>query len=376
MPRSWYLAGFKDERKGSYPAIPMLEDSASPSIRGTIDDVAKAYPELAQVLYNDVKVCPNCGKACAFTLSTCNSCGTGLEGVKVGKSENVFSAFLLGVEKAAKGFPYKISLRRLTEDVLVIDDLLALSSCHFNCIPRKHRIPDWRFLLRAPQKALELLDLMEDQCWAAMQPFLQSAAYRKLVFRGEPSDEEIRRRVIVSFNFPPSQFQLHIQWIVPPFIPFQHFMAESRNHLHQGRSFPMSYVRAVLGLNEPYAVEHTTPISEIIEHYDRRGVNYQKNWEQFFHKSLQASMELQNWMSEDFRYVVADGKVHELRLARGQVELGAEVPELNTKTIQEQDKLALQNYGRPYDNDGRASGTYISRPLKPKIGPEGFGAWP
>mmetsp|Transcript_162144 Transcript_162144/g.393875 ORF Transcript_162144/g.393875 Transcript_162144/m.393875 type:complete len:442 (+) Transcript_162144:3-1328(+) len=376
MLRNRYLAGFKDAHRSTYPTIPMLEESAGPTIDGTIDDVAKAHPELVPVLYNDVKVCTSCSKPCAFTLTVCNACGTSLEGVPVGKSENVFSAFLLGVSKAAKGFPYKISLRRLTDDVLVMDDLLALSTCHFNCIPRKHYIPDWRFLLCAPQQALELLDVMEAECWTAMQPFLQNEDYRKSIFRGNVSDEELRKRVITTFNFPPSQFQLHIQWIVPPMMPFQHYMAEIRNHLHEGRSFPMAYVRKVLSLNEPFQVTHSTPISEIIDFYDKKGVNYQAMWEAFYEESLQATMDLQNWRVDDFRYVVDDSKVHEISVVDGRVELGAEVPELNAKAIQEQDKAALQNYGRPYSDDDRVTGTYLQRTLEPKIGPGGYGQWP
>merc|ERR1719433_2083186 len=108
MFSSHYLAGFREEASSSYPTLPMLQDAAEPSIDGTIDEVAKSHPELHPVLYNDVLVCPNCSKACAFTLVSCNSCGTSLYGVPITKSENVFSAFLLGVRKAGKGFPYKI----------------------------------------------------------------------------------------------------------------------------------------------------------------------------------------------------------------------------------------------------------------------------
>jgi len=376
MLRCQYLAGFREEAKGSYPSIAMLDEKSDYTIDGTIDQVAEAHPELMPALYNDVKVCEKCGKPCAFTLATCNSCGASLEKVKISKSENVFSAFLLGVRRAAKGFPYVMSLRRQTEDVLIYDDLLALTPCHFNAIPAKYYIPDWRFLLTAPKKSLELLDIMEAECWAAMAPFVQNECFRKAILRGDLSDEDIRRRVMRSFNFPPSQFQMHIQWLVPPFTPFQHYMAETRNHFHEGRSFPMEYVRKVLELDMPYKVERTTPIEEIIAYYDKLGVKYSEIWAEFFEGCLQRTMEVQNWNVDHFQYVVQDGKAHEFTVAEGKLQVGKEAAGVSPADLQVKDKVALQNYGRPYSAEGKTGGTYIKAPLQPKIGPGGFGEWP
>eukprot|EP00416_Gambierdiscus_australes_P033249 CAMPEP_0171102286 /NCGR_PEP_ID=MMETSP0766_2-20121228/57387_1 /TAXON_ID=439317 /ORGANISM="Gambierdiscus australes, Strain CAWD 149" /LENGTH=402 /DNA_ID=CAMNT_0011562533 /DNA_START=65 /DNA_END=1273 /DNA_ORIENTATION=+ len=375
MLRSQYLAGFREESKTSHPWIPMLDEKAEFTIDGNIDTVAEAHPDLRPALFNDVKVCGKCSKPCAFTMTNCNSCGASLEDIPISKSENVFSAFLLGVRQAKAGFPYRISVRRQTEEVLVMDDLLALTPCHFNAIPKRFYIPDWRYLLIDPQQSVALLDTLENECWTATQPFLQDAAFRKAIFRGDVPDEEIRKRVIRSFNFPPSQFQLHIQWLVPPLVPFQHYMAEVRNHFHEGRSFPMEYVRKVLELDKPFKVEKTTPIEDIVQYYDSLGVNYSNIWTAFYEECLQSSMELQNWNVKDFQYVVQDGKVHEFSVSEGKLELG-EVTSLTPSQVQVQDKLALQNYGRPYTADGKASGTYIKAPLQPKIGEGGFGEWP
>jgi len=374
MLRTQYLAGFKGS---GYPTVPMSEDRADAAIDKSIDEIAAEHPELKPVLYNDVKVCPGCGKPCAFTLTVCNSCGRDLKDVALSQSENVFSAFLFGVRKAGKGFPYKISLRRLTENVLVIDDLLALSPCHLNGIPAKYYIPDWRFLLTAPKKALALLDTMEEELWQATKSFLDRSDFRKSIFRGSASDEDIRGKVIKSFNFPPSQYQMHIQWIVPPMMPFQHFMAETRNHFHEGRAFPMDYVRQVLQLNEPYpGLTQNTPIEDITAYYDARGVPYKELWTKFFEKALQDSMELQNWDAGQFEYVVEGGKAHAFSVGGGKVKVGKAAEGADPTAIQAKDKLALQNYGRPYDGDGKATGTYITRPLALSIGSGGYGEWP
>jgi len=217
---------------------------------------------------------------------------------------------------------------------------------------------------------------MEAELWAAMAPFLGSEAYRQTIFRGGVSDEEIKRKTIISFNFPPSQFQLHIQYLVPPLVPFQHYMAETGNHFHEGRAFPMEYVRKVLELDQPYKVEKTTPIEEIVAHYDKLGVSYSKIWTAFYEQCLQSSMELQNWDVKDFRYVVHNGKVHDFTVADGKLQVGAEVDGLSAGDLQAKDKPTLQNYGRPYSAEGKPNGTYVKVPLEPKLGPGGFGEWP
>jgi len=293
----------------------------------------------------------------------------------VSKSENVFSAFLLGVQKAKKGFPYTISLRRQTSDVLIFDDMLALCPCHLNGISAKYYIPDWRFLLTDPPLALALLDTMEAELWAATQAFLQNSGFRSKVFKGDWTDEQLRSKIIRSFNMPPSQFQLHIQWLLPPLVPFQHYMSEIHNHFHEDRAFPLAYVRKLLELNEPYPVEKTTPVLDIVQHFSDR-VDYKKMWREFYEKAVQDSLELANWSAEDFQYVVADGKAYGVELKDGVVGLGPPAPDADLKALQEQDKVAFQNYGRPYTEAGKPTGTYTPMPVQPKLGPGGYEEWP
>ena len=47
-------------------------------------------------------------------------------------------------------FPYDIAVRMQTRELLVFDDPLALSACHFCAIPTSCWAADWRMLLRAP----------------------------------------------------------------------------------------------------------------------------------------------------------------------------------------------------------------------------------
>jgi hypothetical protein len=374
LKKTQYLAGFKEDRVASYPTIPMLDARAEFTFDGNIDDVNAKYPELGDAIYNDVKMC-SCGKPCAYTLKECNSCGKPLPD-EITKSENVFAAFLFGVKLAKRSFPYTISLRRETDDVLVFDDMLQLCPCHLNGIPKKFHIPDWRFLLTCPQKSLELLKTLEDELWEATKPFLADPAFRKVMYRGDFKEEDIRNHIIASFNFPPSQFQMHVQWLVPPLMPFQYNMAVRKNHFHEGRAFPLSYVRKCLELDKPYEVTKDTPIETIIDHFNSLGVDYTKEWFEWYDTiGLGGTEKLQNWNHDDFQYVVEDGKVYNFTVDNREVKLGDAVAGTDATKIQDSDKKILQNYGRPYV-EGKPSGSYIQKPLEPKFGEGGFGKWP
>lgn len=375
MLRSQYLVGYKTASIELYPTVPRPNVQVECKIDGTIDDVFEKHPELEEALYNDVKVC-SCGKPCAFTMTICNSCGKELPDT-ITKSENVFMAFLFGVKSAKKGFPYKISLRRETEDFLIFDDMLQLTPCHLNGIPKNYYIPDWRFLLKCPQQSLELLDSLEEELWFATQPFLENAAYRKLIFREGVSNDDIRKNVISSFNFPPSQFQLHVQWLVPPLVPFQHYMAEIRNHFHEGRGFPLTYVRKILALNKPYDVVKDTPIEMIMEYYKGLGIDYKVEWTEWYEKvCLASTLSFQNWNADDFSHVVQDNIIYNFIAEDGQVKLCERADGVDLKGLQEADKKILQNYGRPYGVGGKPSGTYIQNPIEPKFGTGGLLRWP
>lgn len=373
MLRTQYLVGFKDS--STYPVIDMLPSRAGPTIDGTLEYVAEHFPSIAPCLYNDAKVCKVCEKSCGYTMTSCNSCGESLATVVCSKSENVFAAFMLGVARAINGSPYTMSLRRLTDEVLIVDDLLSLTPCHFNAVPMKYYLPDWRYLLRAPTKGLELLDCLEREIWIAAAPFVSDEAFRSMMYKKEMTEKEIKASAICSFNFPPSQFQMHVQWMLPPLLPYQHFRAENRNHFLNGRAFPMKYVRKVLELDVPYDVQATTLIEDIIATYDAKGVVYETHWKEFYDHCLRSSMATQNWNPADFSHVVQDGKAFEFEVVDGKVKLGLEETNADPEKVQAKDKANLQNYGRPYDSHGKPVGTYILSPLQPKVGLGGFVNW-
>lgn len=373
LSRTQYLAGFKGD---PYKAANRWAAPSEATFDGTVADLVAVYPDdvlLHRTLFNDVKICPKCGKPCALSLIVCSACSTSLENVAVSQSENQFTAFLFGVKAAQSGVPYTFSLRRETDKVLVFDDMLGLTPCHLNCISTQFYIPDWRYLLTDPPRALLLLDTMEDELWTATVDFLD---YGGILHHTGVSRETIRSKVIKSFNYPPSHYQLHVHWLVPPLLPFHHHMAAQSKHFHEGRTFPLAYVREVLSLNEPYHVEKDTRIEDIVAFYDQQGVSYEKMWAEFYRKTIEDSLECANWELTDFEYVVEDSTLHRFSInRRGIVQTGEALQGLDLAQVRKADCTALQNYGRPY-KDGLPTGTYIKNALKPLVGPGGYEEWP
>ena len=159
-PKGAYFAHVKDG--ASFVKVGRKDGGNKFTIPGTLAQL-EAGPDIAEqlkpLLWNDIKMCPNCGKPNAYTMARCNACTHDLSAVPMTKGENVFMAFLLGIEKGER-FPLAISLRCETETALVFDDLLSLAPCHLNVIPKKVYVPDWRFLLNDPAEAIKLLDEM------------------------------------------------------------------------------------------------------------------------------------------------------------------------------------------------------------------------
>lgn len=213
----------------NFPHIPYTAEAISPGFNGDYDEfraqVLARTPELDQLLQmqtkNRVKRCPQCNKPNAFTLSHCNACGYNLTAVEISFTNNIFTGFIYGIARGP--FPFTISLRSQTPEVMVFDDLLALSPCHLNTIPCNCYIPDVRTLFSQPKAGLQLVQTLFDAAWGvASEQFIGNAAWRAKMYAGDVTPESLRPHVIAGFNFPPSQYQLHLQFMLPPLTPFHH----------------------------------------------------------------------------------------------------------------------------------------------------------
>jgi len=331
-------------------------------------------------LRNTVKVCAQCGKACAHTLNACNSCGASLAGVPCTYTDNVFMGFVYGIGKGR--FPYKISVRKQTTDLLCFDDPLSMAVVHLNAIPTDVYIPDCRYLFTDPTRGLALVDkLLGAAATVAMEQYWSLPSFREKFFAGEsvPSPTEIASIALCGMNYPPSMYQLHLQFIHPPLLPF-HFSQTLRNeHFHHGRFLPFEYLREALALGERarMTVKEDTTLQDIMCRLKELGVDYDAAHSSMMKRCQLLQKRFSPWRVDDFAYQVMDGNVFQARrpdeasspaseVARREEDasLLEAMPDESAAVIQKADTEALQNYGRPYVN-GKPSGTYYMFPKDP-----------
>lgn len=356
------------------------------------------------LLTNKVKKCSSCNKPNGFTLSVCNQCGADLTQVDVSHTNNVFSGFAFGFEKAGP-IPLKISLRSSTRDFIVMDDLLALAPLHFNVIPTSQYIPDWRYLLLYPERGLRLITEMYDACVAAGKVLMSQEEWRSKFFRTASSSEafDFYQHIGAGFNYPPSQYQLHIQFIAPCMLPFQWAQTIKGVHFTYKRFFPFAFVKEVLqrlvaeGLSQGVLTAPNSPTEISQAYFDTMKGNQGKEGEPYCLRSadgdalpdldrilrftdevlgisyLEAHTKhmsnfakhqslFSNWAKDDFAGMIVTST------SASQTHTDAFVPFTHTQPstnspnqIISSDKHILQSYGRPYEKDS-PSGCYYDFP--------------
>jgi len=350
-----YLAGIKE---GQVPIVNRPVDESEPLFNDSIERFREANAgkeELLQTLWNKVKACPRCGKSCAYTLDTCNSCNESLENVKITCTENFFTGFMYGV--AAGKIPYKISIRWQDKDFMCFDDPLAMTPCHLNTIPTSVYVPDLRFLFADPKRGLALVDRLLDVARnACHDQFWGHTAFREAYFAGEerPSSTEVGEFALSGMNFPPSMFQLHLQFIHPPLLPFHFNMFMLDGHFSHKRFFPVDYLHKALALGDKVKmkVDDNTDIQTIVDMVNKQGVNYDEYHSALLRKCTALQRRWSPWRESMFKYQVVNGTTA-IPVGRDMM-----VNNLDIKQVQKDDCKTIQNYGRPYGSDGKPSGTY------------------
>eukprot|EP01125_Pyxidicula_operculata_P022704 TRINITY_DN9513_c0_g1_i1.p1 TRINITY_DN9513_c0_g1~~TRINITY_DN9513_c0_g1_i1.p1 ORF type:complete len:382 (+),score=96.01 TRINITY_DN9513_c0_g1_i1:26-1171(+) len=353
------LKGYLAKAKDIFPHVNNITGNPQPSVPGTVEDFLKKHNDesLNKRAKNKVRKCPSCGKAVAFTMSFCNGCSADITKTEISYTNNVFVGFVYGIEKGP--FPFTVSIRLQNKEYLSLDDILSLSPCHLNIIPTTQYIPDWRYLLKNPEQGKKIVEEMSNHCWSAVkEQFLGNKEWKEKIMKGNVPDEEIRSHVAAGFNYPPSQYQLHLQYILPPFNPVVYYQYQNGIHFTPGRFFPVEYVLKVLELNEKYDVKDDTPIETIIEYYKTKGVDYDAIHKECYDRYGSSHEKLSNWNVSDFEGIVTNGKFYKFTENGGIEETNEDVTQLNNK-----DKTTLQNYGRPY-KDGKTSGSFYAMAKK------------
>lgn len=170
----------------------------------------------------------------------------------------MLSCFAFGIAKSS--FPYTISIRFQSPEYLVFDDLLANSSCHINAIPTSVHIPDWRYLLTNPQEGLKIVrNLLKYAEKVVKEQFLANQAWRKKYLKDATiTPAEFLQFAMAGMNYPPSQFQLHLQYVTFPVVPFQYYMHKQGKVFMRHRFFPIKYIIRVLELDVPMEIQEVS----------------------------------------------------------------------------------------------------------------------
>jgi len=151
---------------------------------------------------------------------------------------------------------------------------------------------------------------------------------------------------------------------MPPFTPYNYQQFLTGIHFTRNRYFPIEYILAVLQLDIPYELQEDTPIEEIIKFYEEKGVNYDKIHSKCYQRFGNSHLEISNFHPDDFEGVIIGKKYYKFTSDDPDKDEG-DLTETNEdiRAIIEKDKLALQNYGRPYKN-GKPTGSYYKYPKK------------
>jgi len=299
-------AAFADVR------IPAPAEESPFLFEGTLAEYRERAEDdkMTRQLQNDVRKCSACGKSCGYTTTECNACGAALP-EEVVHTDNVFMGFIYGVRRCS--FPLSISIRHQTPEILVFDDPLALAACHFCAIPTNLYCPDWRMLLRAPAAGLRLIEQLEDAAWQCVEAqFLSSERWReKHVRTPDMPPAELRKHVVAGCNFPPSQFQLHIQYFLMPWLPSNYKRFVDGQELIAGRWFPLAYIKDVLRLDKAVQVTASTPIEQLIAQFEALGVDYAAYCREESARVARSHSETANWRAADFGAAVGSECVEE-----------------------------------------------------------------
>lgn len=217
-------------------------------------------------------------------------------------------------------------------------------------------------LLKDPSRGLSLITEMFNQALASVIESSFWTQRKELYHSDADSMEDLKMNIIAGFNYPPSQYQLHLQFMIPPFLPFQYFMCKKGMHFTEKRFFPLEYVQAVLRCSSHFDFAENPDVEQLFEFYKK---NHQIDYYEFHAKmtgKYYASHEkLSNWESTQFNGVISEsGDFYPFKNTEGDLDLdfAEKLSSAERDSVAAADKMILQNYGRPYSAENKPSGTY------------------
>ena len=348
-----YLAGAIRDTRWNYSPV-TIHGNPTPCFNGTVSEFITLHPELTTQLSNSVRVCAKCGKSCGKTLRECNNCASNISTQPIVRTDNALMGFVYGIE-ASDHYYLGTSIRYQSESSFVYDDIMQTTVIHLNAIPTTVYIPDFRYLFNQPRRAIELVKslyaisvesavkMLSDE--AFRQTFYSPAALEEL-HRDGGSERFVRSRVLAGFNYPPSQCQLHLQFIVPPYMPYHAVLQAQGKHTDINRFFPYRFILDVLEAldrnGDKIAFKDIEELSGI-ELIAFLGAKVDIDYYPYYHAVVAANKAntefSENWKKEDFEYIVeSDGTVVPIGVSDGEHPTPFE--------LQKRDKPTLESYGK------------------------------
>lgn len=348
----FYLAGAKDDDRWKH--CPVVEQaSMQPRFGASVSEFIGSDLVLTRHMSNYVRVCARCRKSCGKTLNACNNCAYDISSEPISRTNNALMGFVYGLRE----FP--TSVRFQCKSFLVYDDLMQTTLIHLNSIPADVYVPDFRYLLSDPRRGLDLINqLFEKATKAAVRmlnnpefcgKFFSSVGLRDMQQLG--LDGFVKRYVFSGFNFPPSQCQLHLQFIIPPYVPYHAVLLAEGKHSDFERFFPFDFVRECLvGLLEIgerirfEKIEHLSGRELIALIHEKLPLNYHRAYHESLSRHRNNNSLLSNWDRRDFRFIVMD-KAQVLPISDDE---GSAIPIYDSKPadIQTCDKTVITSYGK------------------------------
>ena len=144
----------------------------------------------------------------------------------------------------------------------------------------------------------------------------------------------------------PSQYQLHLQYLLPPLLPRQLQLYRAGNHFTKDRFLPLDWVLAALDALAAKGVAFDEDLdgAELIARVQAEGlegVDYEASWRRCYDGVAASQSALGRYAPDLFAYAVRDEDMRVLDLASGAAATGVDANELANA-----DKGALGGYDR------------------------------
>ncbi|CAE8626875.1 unnamed protein product [Polarella glacialis] len=204
---------------------------------------------------------------------------------------------------------------------------------------------------------------------ACLENYWRDESFREFYLGGKakwkklPNESELLAMTVAGMNYPPSQYQLHLQFIHGPLLPFQYALFLEGGHFHYKRFFPYSFLLASLKALEDdnRDFRHCHPdydIDFIIDEMEKfYGISYDTHWHAMISQTKQMQETYAPWVEKDLEYRIVGNQAFD-------AQTGFHHPEITVKSLQTSDVKRIQSYGRPYDTDEKPLGGYYNFPAE------------